>query len=100
MTCFSVIFKGSSFRNFLFVSVRDISLAKELLVYSFKNEFAPTEANSFLEDLILTKKGSKNENKRTASSESVPIPLKCQKQHLVADGGQFVTTKPIIYLPK
>ena len=74
MTCFSVIFKGSSFCDFLFVSVRDKSLAKELLVYSFKNKFAPTEANSFLEDLTPTKKESKNE--RVASPERVPISLK------------------------
>ena len=47
-------------------------------IYSGRKESAPTGADSFLQELIPIKEGSKNENGRVAFPESVLIHLYSQ----------------------
>ena len=45
-------------------------------VFSYRKEFAPTGANSFLLELIPSEKGKKNENGRVASPGSLSNQVK------------------------
>ena len=47
-----------------------ITLSLQYGVYSEREEFAPTGANSFIEELTPIQKGDKNGNSRVASVES------------------------------
>ena len=69
---FSLFYKG---RKLLWLPVCFPWRKKPFLigVYSYRKEFAPSGANSFLKELTPIEKGSKKENTKVASSESIPV---------------------------
>ena len=58
----SMLSKGDNFHDFLFAYLEYEVFPKG--IYSYRKEFVPVGANSFLEELTLNERGGKNENKK------------------------------------